>query len=123
MLAAIQISREEVYIANIIKCRPPQNRNPLPEEVANCRGYLDAQIDIIKPALIATLGSVAIKTLVSGTEGVMRLRGQTLSYRGIPVVPTFHPSFLLREPSRKRDAWEDLKRIRGILDSQTDALR
>jgi len=123
MLAAIQLSRDEVYIANIIKCRPPQNRNPLPEEVANCRGYLDAQIDIIRPALIATLGSVAIKTLVSGTEGVMRLRGQTLSYRGIPVVPTFHPSFLLRDPSHKRDAWEDLKRIRGILDSQANALR
>ncbi len=123
MLAAISLVRDEVYIANVIKCRPPNNRNPLPEEVANCRGYLDAQIDIIRPQIIATLGSVAVKTLMGCTEGVTKLRGQTLEYRGIPVIPTFHPSFLLRDPSRKREAWEDLKRIRRLLDELAHAVR
>lgn len=123
MLLAIKLERAEVYIANVIKCRPPNNRNPLPEEVANCRGYLDAQIDIIRPEIIATLGSVASKTLLGCTEGVTRLRGKTLDYRGIPVIPTYHPSFLLRDPSHKREAWEDLKRIRRLLDGLENALR
>jgi len=115
MLAAIGLAREEVYIANIIKCRPPRNRDPLPEEVLNCRGWLDRQIGIIQPALICTAGNVATKTLLDTDTGIMRLHGALQSYRGIPVVPTFHPSFLLRDPRHKKDAWKDLQYIQSLL--------
>ena len=115
MLRAIGLSRDEVYIANIIKCRPPRNRNPLPEEVAHCRPFLDKQIDIIQPALICLAGGVAAKTLLDTQVGIMRLRGTMQEYRGIPVVPTYHPSFLLRDPRQKRSAWEDMQLIQRIL--------
>jgi DNA polymerase len=115
MLAAINLRRDEVYIANIIKCRPPGNRNPLPEEVANCRGYLDRQIDIIQPELICSMGNVATKTLLETEVGIMRLRGTLQKYRGIPVVPTYHPSFLLRDPRHKKDAWVDMQLIQRLL--------
>jgi len=115
MLAAINLSRDEVYIANVIKCRPPGNRNPLPEEAANCREYIDRQIDIIKPAIICTAGGVAAKTLLGTEVGIMRLRGTLQKYRGITVVPTYHPSFLLRDPRHKKDAWIDLQLIQRLL--------
>ncbi|MDR2733324.1 MAG: uracil-DNA glycosylase [Spirochaetota bacterium] len=121
MLAAIGLARDEVYIANVIKCRPPHNRDPLPEEVANCRGWLDAQIDIIRPGLLCSAGSVAAKTLLGVQTGITRLHGVLQNYHGIPLVPTFHPAYLLRDPSRKKDAWKDLQYIQRLLSEIPDA--
>lgn len=102
------IPRNDVYICNVLKCRPPDNRNPEPSEIAACRGYLEAQIDTIRPDAIVALGKFAAQFLLETEEGIMRLRGRWGSYRGIPVMPTFHPSYLLRQPEKKREAWEDL---------------
>jgi uracil-DNA glycosylase family 4 len=115
MINAIQIERDDVYIANVIKCRPPQNRNPEPDEVERCEPFLFQQIDAIKPKVIVALGSFAAKTLLRSQESISRLRGRVYDFRGTKVIPTFHPSFLLRSPDRKRDAWEDLKKARAIL--------
>ena len=111
MILAMQFKREEVYIANIVKCRPPRNRAPMPEEAAACIGYLEHQIRMIKPEVIVLLGATAAHFLLNREEGIMRLRGRWLEYNGIPVMPTFHPAFLLRQESAKRDAWEDLKLV------------
>jgi DNA polymerase len=105
------IPRKDVYICNVLKCRPPDNRNPEPPEIDACRGYLEAQIDTIRPEAIVSLGKFATQFLLETEEGIMRLRGKWGSYRGIPVMPTFHPSFLLRQPDRKREAWEDLLQV------------
>jgi uracil-DNA glycosylase family 4 len=105
------ISRKDVYIANVLKCRPPDNRSPEPDEIASCRGYLEAQIDTVRPDVIVALGKFAAQFLLDMDEGIMRLRGRWGTYRGIPVMPTFHPSFLLRQPERKREAWEDLLKV------------
>jgi uracil-DNA glycosylase len=102
------LPRHEVYIANILKCRPPGNRNPEPEEIATCRGYLESQIDLVHPEVLVALGKFATQFLLGTDEGIMKIRGKWGEYRGIPVMPTFHPSFLLRQPDRKRDAWADL---------------
>ncbi len=102
------LPRSSVYIANVLKCRPPDNRNPEPDEIASCRGYLEKQIDLVKPEVIVALGKFAAQFLLETDEGIMRLRGKWGSYRGIPVMPTFHPSFLLRQPAQKKEAWEDL---------------
>jgi uracil-DNA glycosylase family 4 len=115
MINAIQIERDDVYIANVIKCRPPQNRNPDPDEVETCEPFLFRQIDAIKPKVIVALGSFAAKTLLRSQDSISRLRGRVYHFRGTKVIPTFHPSFLLRSPDRKRDAWEDLKKARAIL--------
>ena len=116
MLAAIGLSRaKNCYIANIVKCRPPGNRNPLPDEAAACRGFLDAQIAVLGPKAILCAGSVAVKNLLGTSAGVMRLHGKILDHGGIPALATFHPSALLRDPSNKRVAWEDLKIFRGKL--------
>lgn len=116
MLAAISLSRSKnCYIANIVKCRPPQNRNPLPEEADACRPFLDAQIAALKPKAILCAGSVAVKNLFHSSDGVMKLHGKILDYKGIPVVTTWHPSALLRAPENKRPAWEDLKVFRSVL--------
>lgn len=106
--AGMGLSRKDVYIANVLKCRPPENRNPKPEEIAACRGYLEAQLALVKPEVLVALGNFAAQFLLDTEEGIMRLRGKWGSYNGIPVMPTFHPSFLLRQPDRKRDAWQDL---------------
>ena len=111
MILAMQFRREEVYIANIVKCRPPRNRAPMPEEAAACIGYLEHQIRMIKPEVIVLLGATAAHFLLKRAEGIMRLRGRWLEYDGIPVMPTFHPAFLLRQESAKREAWEDLKQV------------
>ena len=111
MIAAMQFKREEVYIANIVKCRPPRNRAPMPEEAAACIGYLEHQIRMVKPEVIVLLGATAAHFLLKREEGIMRLRGRWLEYDGIPVMPTFHPAFLLRQESAKRDAWADLKQV------------
>lgn len=105
------LPRKSVYIANVLKCRPPDNRNPEPEEIASCRGYLEAQIDLVRPEVLVALGKFAAQFLLETEEGIMRLRGKWGTYRGIPVMPTFHPSFLLRQPGQKKDAWEDLLKV------------
>ena len=117
MIEAINLRREDVYIANVIKCRPPGNRNPEPDEIAQCEPFLFQQIAAINPKVIVALGSFAAKTLLRSEESISRLRGRIYDFRGAKLIPTFHPSFLLRSPDRKRDAWEDLKRARALLTS------
>ncbi len=109
IIEACRMKRGDVYILNMIKCRPPGNRNPLPEELANCRGYLDHQFDVIRPEFICCLGAVAAQNLLGTTVSIGKLRGRIHSYRGAKVVCTYHPAFLLRSPSFKKEAWEDMK--------------
>ncbi|RJP56299.1 MAG: uracil-DNA glycosylase [Candidatus Auribacter fodinae] len=118
MLAAIGLSREEVYIANVIKCRPPENRNPLPDEVQNCAEFLHQQIEYINPEIICTLGSVATRNLLQTETPITQLHGQRLNWHGIPVLPTFHPSYLLRSPHMKKEAWRDLITLMRIISEQ-----
>jgi DNA polymerase len=108
MLFAMGLKREEVYIANVLKCRPPGNRDPQPEEVAQCEPYLIRQIEHIRPKLIVALGRHAAHSLLKTEVPLARLRGQRLSYHGIPLVVTYHPAYLLRSPGEKRKAWDDL---------------
>jgi DNA polymerase len=115
MIEAINLRREDVYIANVIKCRPPGNRNPEPDEIAQCEPFLFQQIAAIQPKVIVALGSFAAKTLLRSDESISRLRGRIYDFHGARLIPTFHPSFLLRSPDRKRDAWEDLKKARALL--------
>lgn len=115
MIEAIGLTRDEVYIANVIKCRPPENRNPEPDEVATCEPFLFRQLDAIKPKVVVALGSVAVKVLLKSDAPISRLRGRVIDYRGAKLVPTFHPAFLLRSPDKKREAWEDLKKVRALL--------
>ena len=111
MIAAMQFKREEVYIANVVKCRPPGNRVPTPDEAAMCIGYLERQIKFIRPEVIVLLGATAVSFLLDRREGITKLRGNWQEYHGIPVMPTYHPAFLLRQESAKRDAWHDLKMV------------
>ena len=115
MILAINLERDQVYIANVIKCRPPGNRNPEPDEIAACEPFLFQQIDAVRPRVIVALGAFAAKTLLRTEDPISRLRGRVYDFRGAKLIPTFHPSFLLRSPDRKRDAWEDLKKARAIL--------
>ena len=111
MIAAMQFTREEVYIANIVKCRPPGNRTPTPEEAQRCIGYLERQIRFIAPKAIVLLGATAATFLLDRHEGITKLRGNWTEYKGIPVMPTYHPAFLLRQESAKREAWHDLQLV------------
>jgi uracil-DNA glycosylase family 4 len=116
IIEAIDLTRADVYIANVIKCRPPGNRNPEPDEVATCEPFLVQQIDTIRPKVIVALGTFAAKTLLKTDAPISRIRGQVFDYRGgAKLVPTFHPAFLLRSPERKRDVWEDMKKVRALL--------
>lgn len=115
IIEAIGLTRDQVYIANVVKCRPPGNRNPEPDEVAACEPYLFRQIDIIKPRVIVPLGKFAAQSLLRTTEPITRLRGREYDYRGASLIPTFHPAFLLRNPAAKRDVWEDMKKVRALL--------
>jgi DNA polymerase len=115
IIEAIGMKREDVYIANVIKCRPPQNRNPEPDEVETCEPFLFRQIDIIKPKVIVALGKFGAQTLLRTLEPISRLRGRVFEYRGAKLIPTFHPAYLLRNPSSKRDVWEDMKLVRRLL--------
>jgi DNA polymerase len=111
MIAGMGFARDDVYVCNIVKCRPPQNRKPERDEMQACQGYLVEQIELISPRVIVALGSTALDGLL-GLRGIQRLRGQWRLYRGqIPVMPTFHPAYLLREPSAKRLVWGDLKLV------------
>jgi DNA polymerase len=111
IIEAIRLSRQDVYIANVVKCRPPGNRTPEPVEIATCSPFLRRQIAAIRPRLICTLGGCAAQTLLGTTEPVSRLRGRFFDYEGIRVLPTFHPAYLLRNPEKKREVWEDMKRL------------
>lgn len=115
MIDAIGFKREECYIGNIVKCRPPGNREPEPDEVATCEPFLFRQINVIKPKLIVALGGVAAKTLLRTNAPISKLRGRFFDFRGTKLLPTFHPAFLLRSPNMKKDAWEDLKKVRDFL--------
>lgn len=116
IIQAIQLQREKVYIANIIKCRPPENRNPEPDEIAACEPFLVKQLQVIRPKLICALGAFAAQTLLKTEEKISSLRGKFHEYQGIPLMPTYHPAFLLRNPSRKREVWEDMKKIKREYD-------
>jgi uracil-DNA glycosylase family 4 len=115
IIEAIDLRREDVYIANVIKCRPPENRNPDPDEVDTCEPFLFQQIDRIEPKVIVALGTFAAKALLKTQDSISRLRGRVYDYRGAKLIPTFHPAFLLRSPDRKRDVWEDMKKVRALL--------
>jgi uracil-DNA glycosylase family 4 len=118
IIEAIGLSREQVYIANVIKCRPPANRNPEPDEVASCEPYLFRQIDVIQPRVIVPLGKFAAQSLLKTMDPITKLRGRQFDYRGAVLIPTFHPAYLLRNPSAKREVWEDMKKVREILQSE-----
>jgi DNA polymerase len=115
IIEAIGLTRDDVYIANVIKCRPPGNRNPEPDEVDSCQPFLFRQIDAIKPKVIVALGKFAAQSLLQTTDPITRLRGRAFTYRGATLIPTFHPAYLLRNPSSKREVWEDMKKARAIL--------
>jgi DNA polymerase len=115
IIEAMGMARSDVYIANVIKCRPPQNRNPEPDEVEKCEPFLFRQIETIKPKVIVALGKFAAQSLLKTTEPITRLRGREYKYRDAILMPTYHPAFLLRNPSSKREVWEDMKRVRAIL--------
>ncbi len=112
MIQAIGFEREEVYIANVLKCRPPQNRDPRPEEVAACEHFLVRQIQLIQPLVICALGAHAAKTLLKTDDTIGKLRGRFFDYHGVPLIPTYHPAFLLRSQQSKKAAWEDLQKLR-----------
>jgi DNA polymerase len=105
------LKREDVYIANVVKCRPPENRNPEPDEVAACEPFLRRQIELIRPEIIVALGKFAVQTLLQSKVPITKLRGQWHSYHGIKLMPTFHPAYLLRNPGDKRLVWEDIKKV------------
>jgi DNA polymerase len=109
IIAACGMKREEVYICNILRCRPPGNRLPNAEEAANCREYLERTIELVRPKYICCLGACAAQNLLGTTTSIGRLRGRFQTFQGIPVLCTFHPAFLLRSPERKKDVWEDMK--------------
>jgi DNA polymerase len=111
ILAACTLRREDVYILNVLKCRPPGNRNPLPEEVANCRPFFEAQLEAIQPEFICCLGAVAAQTLLGTTLALGKLRGKFYTYRGSQVIVTYHPAYLLRNEKMKRATWDDMKRL------------
>ena len=118
IIEAIGLTRDQVYIANVIKCRPPGNRNPEPDEVASCEPYLFRQIDVIKPRVIVALGKFAAQSLLKTMDPITRMRGRVYDYRGVSLMPTFHPAYLLRNPSSKREVWEDMKKVRAILQEE-----
>jgi uracil-DNA glycosylase family 4 len=111
IIQSINLSREEVYIANIIKCRPPQNRNPEPDEIQSCNPFLQKQIQVIQPKVICALGTFSTQTLLKTDAKITALRGKLYDLEGIKVIPTYHPAFLLRNPDKKREVWEDMKKI------------
>jgi DNA polymerase len=115
MIEAMGLSRDEVFIANVVKCRPPENRNPEPDEIAACSPFLHTQIALIQPKVIVALGTFATQTLLGTEEKISKLRGKPMDYRGTKLLPTFHPAYLLRNPSAKKEAWEDLQAAMDLL--------
>jgi DNA polymerase len=111
IISAMGLGREEVYITNIIKCRPPQNRTPFPDEVTNCLPYVLSQIELIQPKVIIALGATALRALLDVQLGITKMRGHWYTFRDIPIMPTFHPAYLLRNPAAKREVWDDMKAV------------
>ena len=111
----MKIPRPDVYICNIVKCRPPDNRKPEKDEVAACRQFVERQLDAIQPRVICVLGATAVETLLGTRQSMGSLRGKQFEFHGIPLIVTYHPAFLLRDPTKKRDAWEDLKLVMTLL--------
>ena len=116
IIEAIGLTREQVYICNVLKCRPPQNRNPLPEEIASCRHFLESQLELLQPKVICTLGLFAAQLLLDSTMPIGKLRGRLNTEGRWPILPTFHPAYLLRNPSAKATVWEDVQLVRRVLD-------
>lgn len=112
----LRIPRKDVWIGNVIKCRPPQNRNPEPDEILSCQPFLEAQIDAIHPKVIVALGKFSAQWLLKTAEPITRMRGRRSDYKGIAVVPTFHPAYLLRNPAAKKDVWADMKLVLSLLE-------
>jgi DNA polymerase len=121
IIEAISLRREDVYIANVIKCRPPENRNPEPDEVASCEPFLFRQVQVIRPRVIVALGTFAAQALLRTNDPISRLRGKVFRFGTARLIPTFHPAYLLRSPERKREVWEDMKKVRALLQGEGDA--
>jgi uracil-DNA glycosylase family 4 len=117
MIEAIEMKRDEVYICNVLKCRPPDNRTPAPDEVEKCRPFLEQQLALVRPVVVCALGLSAAQALLETKATMSSMRGKTFSWRGIPLIPTYHPAALLRNPGLKRDAWIDLQRVRDLVRS------
>jgi len=111
IIEAMGFQRSDIYIANVLKCRPPQNRTPLPDEMNNCRPYLLEQIDAIQPKVIVALGATAVRALLDVELGITKMRGNWYTFHNTPIMPTFHPAYLLRNPPAKREVWEDMKTV------------
>jgi uracil-DNA glycosylase len=118
IIEAIGLKREDVMIGNVNRCRPPQNRTPTLQEAHTCKPFLLREIAIVRPEVIVVLGNTAMKNLLDTKEGITKVRGKFQDYKGIKVMPTFHPAYLLRDPSKKREAWEDMKKVRDFLDGK-----
>jgi uracil-DNA glycosylase family 4 len=118
IIEAIGLKREEVLIGNVNRCRPPGNRPPTFEEASMCKPFLEREIAIVQPEVIVTLGNTALQNLLGATQGITKLRGKFQGYKGIKVMPTYHPAYLLRDPSKKREVWEDLKKVRDHLENK-----
>jgi DNA polymerase len=115
IIKAMKLTRDDVYIANVIKCRPPENRNPEPEELDACRPYIRRQVELIQPKVIVTLGRFALQSLLEKAYSISSVRGKWLEYNGTKVMPTFHPAYLLRTPSAKKEVWQDMKQVMAEL--------
>jgi len=115
IIEAIGLTREQVFIANVLKCRPPQNRNPEPDEIGACQPFLERQIDVVRPKVLVGLGKFGGQWLLKTAEPISKIRGRLGDYKGIKVMPTYHPAFLLRNPAAKKEVWEDMKVVRSIL--------
>ncbi|HSP17812.1 MAG TPA: uracil-DNA glycosylase [Thermoanaerobaculia bacterium] len=119
IIKAMKLTRDDVYIANVIKCRPPENRNPEPDELDACRPFIRRQVELIKPKVIVTLGKFALQSLTGKAHAVSAARGQWTEYEGTRVMPTYHPAYLLRTPSAKKDVWNDMKKVMADLGIDT----
>ena len=118
MIKAMGLQREDVYIANVVKCRPPENRLPEKDEISTCSPFLMRQIDAIKPKVICTLGSCSAQTLLQTAQGISKLRGEWFDFRGVKLMPTYHPAYLLRNPAAKPEVWKDLQKVMAVLGLQ-----
>ena len=115
IIKAMKLSRDDVYIANVIKCRPPENRNPEPDELEACRPYIRKQVELIRPKVIVTLGRFSLQSLTGRSYAITAVRGNWLDYEGVRLMPTYHPAYLLRNPSAKKDVWSDMKKVMSEL--------
>ena len=117
ILLAMGMQREEVYICNLLKCRPPNNRDPQPDEIATCEVFLARQVAAVRPQVIVALGRFAVQSLLQTKAPISRLRGEWQKYQGVPLMPTYHPAYLLRNPEGKRDVWEDMKEVLRLMNN------